>query len=635
MNSTRTLLIVLSAGLLAGIVTRHRLAITSSFTRHLTAEESAVNTQSILRDFREWPPATSIEDALRRRPVSQQLLGICDLIDRTSSDGLASLPKEIMALQNSALRLAITQILFAKWIEIDVDGGFRFVESLEVGKPKHDELLSIFFATWAEIDFAAARTATTALNPSVRRLALAAMSQSVDSTNPRASLILSLNASILEENVAKLWDQIATLDENSAAKLLSSAVSRSVPNDVVNEIVGQLARLKIEEDPDEAINWAQLFVQPSLRSSALAAVFGALAERSPDEATARLNQIPNWQGDSNLVREIAMAMLKTNPQGATEWANKSHAGLGRFELLRDLATKGAQLDPVYAAKISEWAALTTDMPFIEFAPIAGRFADYDPDGALEWFNRMHPRAHADVKAVGSAIGQRWAERNINEAIAQLEYLRTAEKQRGFAGGIAEVLGESNAARGWDWIDSLDEDLQSAAISGLVRGQLRDTPHEAAKAILSVEESPLKDQALHTLSSAWSEADPASAADWFGEQPGIENMNKVVNEIVKQWSYVDPMAASEWLRDLPEGTARDSGAVTLAKDFIGIDPQTAMEWAVSINDSKMRETLVPRLAYLWARTNQNEALDFSLNLGLTEIEQEKLIMLIETNGGPIH
>ncbi len=578
-------------------------------------------------------PAKDIEDALGRGTDSERLWCLTELLGRVELGEIGEVVDALTALEDATFQAIALRAALARWVELDGAGCLRYlVENQGAWTAQLTQTFTqSLFALWAKSDLERSRAAVEALSGDVKRDALLAIADTMSASAPKESLMLGLEAELTEaslEQAGKLWDLLAASEGLTAAELRGTLNASGLTDGVIGRIFTSIANQKVDEDPAGAVQWAAAFEGPAMKAFALEPVFARISKASPDQAVTLLETLPNWQGHLSIVRQVAREVLKKDPRKASEWVNSSQAGIHRFLLLRDLASDGIQKDPRHVAKVAEWAAYTSDVRYMHFAPVAGRFAEVDPEGALAWFQNLEPGGQVDFAAAGAAIGSRWAEEGIDQALAKIEEFPTSPKLNGFTTGVAEVLGRDAPEKGWQWVATLPEDLAPAALEGLVRGQVQSDPEAAAAQVDQIESRALQVKAIEALTEAWAQDDPESAAIWLLGQDGAEDTKRATETLLTEWSYVDPLAASAWLRELPAGAARDGAVVAMTKRVKAADPQLSLEWAVSISDAKTREALVPRLAYHWYRLNPTEALDGAMGMGLTEIELQKMMDFIE-------
>jgi hypothetical protein len=126
-------------------------------------------------------------------------------------------------------------------------------------------------------------------------------------------------------------------------------------------------------------------------------------------------------------------------------------------------------------------------------------------------------------------------------------------------------------------------------------------------------------AIHSVAEKWSETDPSTAAFWFEDFLGPDNVaaarspndqqgillgstisSQVVGVIARNWAQQNCEEASSWVGALSNGDAKTEACISLMREWGKKDPVAASVWAESLEDGDARINAISNLAITWAK-----------------------------------
>ncbi len=158
------------------------------------------------------------------------------------------------------------------------------------------------------------------------------------------------------------------------------------------------------------------------------------------------------------------------------------------------------------------------------------------------------------------------------------------------------------------------------------------PQQAAQAAAAMEDSPLKNLALHGVVGGWSQADPGSTVQFILQLPSNSESTPLLSQALERWTKVDLKAASDWIDNHEAGAAMDAGVASVATKE-RLPPDVAIGWAESVVNPKLRsETLVSVLRN-WATSDLAAAKRyFETSQNLLPEDRKEIAGLIATLSG---
>lgn len=164
---------------------------------------------------------------------------------------------------------------------------------------------------------------------------------------------------------------------------------------------------------------------------------------------------------------------------------------------------------------------------------------------------------------------------------------------------------------------------------------RTAPEAAIKALSSIEDSRLRDDAFQNLTKGWAATDAAGLANYAVTLPK-EDMERhtALARALDNWCLLDPAGAGEWLNSLPPSPEWDSYITVLVTrtDSANRSPETAMSWVEGIYDPQWRRIALTTVARQWAESDPAAAQKYVEGAAwLTPAQRDEILRSLKSSG----
>ncbi len=342
-------------------------------------------------------------------------------------------------------------------------------------------------------------------------------------------------------------------------------------------------------DPERTLQAAEVLparFREAFRTQALT----ALADRDSLAMIARADALPEGGDRQQLLRAIADAYSRQDPEGALAWV----AATGSTNLKTIVVHNIALQHPLQAL---DFALTQPDAQYLNSVIFRGRGGppalspeSVNPAQMPQVANRMLLAGDAHSETL-QAMLQSWSQVDPD-------------------GALSWAL-ESNAVVGTDLVASLargfargDQQTSSGFLSGLPAESRSRWIAEVARVYAATDPN----AALDWLSEyrhdpdydAWVAAaaqhlefdrnfDPAAVGRLLGSATQVPA--QAVRAVASQWALQDPHAALQWARGLPDEEARTAAAVATAAGWMIHNPNEAQQWALTQTDPVVRDRVL--------------------------------------------
>ena len=259
------------------------------------------------------------------------------------------------------------------------------------------------------------------------------------------------------------------------------------------------------------------------------------------EATEYLNSNGEIQGREKTVLQagIVQGLLVNGVNDAMQYVADLPTGDDTREWMMRSITSEVLEDGIDAA--ANWVTTIADSQLKEGAlnTVVSQYAREDIDAAADW--------------VASMSGETYA----NDAIKE----------------VAEQMAETDPQKALAWADSLEKNSQPQVFREALNEWAKDDPTAASEYLLSMNDSPERDQAISGLTSTTQREDPASAIAWAQEISDPQLQLDTLTSVARNWYYSsDKAGASAWLETsgLPTEAVEKVIAEPSRDDFRGGD-----------------------------------------------------------------
>jgi hypothetical protein len=241
---------------------------------------------------------TSVEDQqalfAKLQPSSQTTQQAAQLAQRLAQTDPASALKWAENLASTDLQYSAVKAALNSWSQTDPQAAARHAATMNDPASRSDALRTIA-QNWARSDDQAALTWARSLSGPDQAAALGAMVQN------------SLQAS--PHQAQELYTSFASsLDAETANKSENTAIARS------------MAATLTENDPQQAITWAQGLSPGGARDQALAGIAEKWSSYDPAATSEWLGSLPASEGRDLAAEKLVHAIARDDPESAWAWA---------------------------------------------------------------------------------------------------------------------------------------------------------------------------------------------------------------------------------------------------------------------------------------------------------------------------
>lgn len=315
-------------------------------------------------------------------------------------------------------------------------------------------------------------------------------------------------------------------------------------------------------------------------------------------------------GKEELLRDAAKAYAKRDPAAAAAWAASLGSPMVRDTALHEIFDAWSQKNPGAAA-----AAVATLPPgsaqTAAAAPVAGRFAKVDLDGALAWAGSLAGAVQG--AALRSILLAQWPKSGPQDPGSALSWILAQNSRSLRDQGLRIVASEwakrdpatalANAA------SIADESGRDVFLQSILQSFTRSNPQAAAAWLTSPAAAAYREPMVERVVSGWASFDPASAAQWSSMLGDPVLRTKATAAAARSWAASDPLSASQWISGLADPAARNAGIAAASAALAKSSPAEAARWASAITDQKSRNQSIVRIVDSWKKTDRAAALSF--------------------------
>lgn len=267
--------------------------------------------------------------------------------------------------------------------------------------------------------------------------------------------------------------------------------------------------------------------------------------------------------------------------------------------------------------------------FSELRLLIHAWADFDPQGAVEWADKLG--GWEERSAIAAAL-ERWALTDLDGSLAwarekfkgednpylvgiigglsrtdperasQLMIAMPYGRNRGRAASqLLDVYWKEGEGDATDWAERLDDgSVKDYVTSQLAERIAREDVGRSAQWAQSLSDGRSKNRAVGVVAYQWARKDPASAAQWIDGMGEQEARFSGMEGLVKVWVDRDAAATAEWLNGYDSSEGKDGAVEIFVNAIKRKDPASAMQWAETMTDQEEREEAMEEVERIWRR-----------------------------------
>jgi hypothetical protein len=172
--------------------------------------------------------------------------------------------------------------------------------------------------------------------------------------------------------------------------------------------------------------------------------------------------------------------------------------------------------------------------------------------------------------------------------------------------IADEVLEGGIDTATSWVNSIsDSQLKQGALNTVVGNYMGEDIDAAAKWVASMAGESYASDAVRQIAEQMAQSDPQKALAW-ADALAAEAQPQVYRETLNEWAKTDATAASEYLISMKNSPERDQAITGLTSTLQRDDPASAILWAQEINDPKLQQETLTSAARSWYNSDDKAA-----------------------------
>lgn len=311
------------------------------------------------------------------------------------------------------------------------------------------------------------------------------------------------------------------------------------------------------------------------------------------------SKTPEWDAESKILTHLLLTRwAKADPEAAFGSLDTADFSLERGHFVSILSALAA-LDP---KRTANW--LTSPTNTRAYYPVVGHILSGTI--AKEWA-RQDPRAAlawaqtlADQQQAGAYSGVLGtiAATDPQQAASLALGLKRGSARDDILAEIAESWARYSPVNALVWASTLPLSAREEATSSALESWSKTHPEKAAQYL---DENP-NPKYLKIIASQWSKRDPEDTANWIASKTESPQRDSALADTLWHWTTQTPKAATAWIEALPAGNSRDQAIAGLAVAAVEFDPRSALEWSLKIISPSLRNDLSQHTFKAWSRSD---------------------------------
>jgi|GEM_PF-1046651 len=470
-------------------------------------------------------------------------------IAAAGSKDFAKMMREILGIQDPALRATVATALVAKWVNVDLPGFIAFVDETEVNDDGNADSL------WAVLAPALASALPTLSDEAASRPELSEVVRRLIEysarKNPEQALAWAkqwLMDDTLESALATIAGEMIKKSPEQALQVFQEIHSSVRRVDAISAI----AAVYGATHPAEATTWAKTLESPAERPYAMNAVLVARAEIEPEASAQEFVDFRSKMETAYAAERTAeiskMGMPDIKPHAAGEPLTPEEAMDSEVLPSRDdpqigllddaakaIAENWAETDPAKALQWSQSLPPALQGDVLQSA-LTG-WASHDPAAAYAYYLKNDSSDAAPAQPIFNA----WAQREPEQAAAQAGQLTDpAVREKAISGVVSGWLDGSGDKSGLAaWVDKLPRQQErDDANAQLADADSYDEPTKAWQRATTIQNQSVRRDVLRSSFASMVESDPDQARAMLTQARNLTpdetiRLNKMLNAVTSK------------------------------------------------------------------------------------------------------
>lgn len=564
---------------------------------------------------------------------------IYNLVTEASASELIKMISDAAAIENPSARRISTEILLARFAELDPREAIRLSRTAGAGS----SITASLYATWArfdrdealealrdESDAAVARQAAVLLveefggNHSALLDVIDALPSNVDKAGVEIDVLVAqagndLDYAMLTANQIadprmrmRAWKNIARKmavdDPLLALSAASQVVVASEREDFAQTVVWQWAT----RDPNAVLDYVATLDLSGREAQAIVGyALSTLAEAEPERLLTAAESWPAELGER--ARYWALRRwAEYDPQQALAHVENQPPGRKRDELMSFVARGYGEADPeaalAWANRLPPTQSRQSNLLYSVFAGVAKRDPDYALDLALALEDKA-VRSEAVSSVLAQSVQSGTDVARIADMVLALDDQRLAEQAMQYFG---HTWARQDPAAAFDWMVANRGKLAENTITNFSR-VIADYDPEFAAGLTNRVPADLRADWISRVAAGYAQSDPERAMNWLGQYQGQPGYERAVTAVIQHSAQRDPQAAARNINRLTDTNHALIVANTASRMWARDDPEAAARWADTIQNEAVRGTAAAGIATQWAYEEPDRAAEWVLTM----------------------
>lgn len=288
------------------------------------------------------------------------------------------------------------------------------------------------------------------------------------------------------------------------------------------------------------------------------------------------------------------------------------------DALRDLAARDVTQALARAATLA-----TNAEQRVVYSVLFNTFATQDLHRATGLLDLVQETKARD--AAIRAVMSRWADRDVNGALAQAQALELRDDRDA---AIETALFTLSVQDPWRALDVAAKELDGAALERSVSHVMRRLgevePEQAARIVNLLPSGETQAHIAFDLARALAAVDPRATVKWIEMLPTREMSQQALHNVLDLWSATAPDEATLYVGAMPRGENQDHAAEHLAVLLAEKSPVAAERWADSLSSASAKQSALVGVANGWARHDAPAAARWAVTLPMNSPARNEAI-----------
>ncbi|MFQ5547160.1 MAG: hypothetical protein ACE5FV_02620 [Woeseia sp.] len=364
-----------------------------------------------------------------------------------------------------------------------------------------------------------------------------------------------------------------------------------------------------QQDPETARQYADLFEHRQNREYFLRAVTNASAESSP-ETLLETALSQNWNRQNRGQAISALSQLTTrDPDKAMTYLSRARNQQERLTFAGVIAQGTAQSDPDRALL---WA-MENDRDGAQnlYVNVLQVLSQQDPQRALDAAAGIEnlSKRKLALQSVLSAVAQS----DPMMAVRYLDLIENKEIGQAVTMGVVQAWVQVDPQAAIDWVLTRDVRDQQNLFARIGSSLVHLDPREALRLLPRLDEQTAAGLRIQIVSQLAAYGSLAEAQGLVSQYEGHEEYSQMFAALIRATASSDFQAALRMAHSLADSNEKDRMMSQLAQQRIKTDPADSVRMLALINNEQQRLNTTTQLARYWQRQDEHAASVWARNL----------------------